>query len=131
MVDDDEIGGAHPGAGALVETFSAVAVCAGARGGVGVDHVPDVRARWRAEIVAEAGVGGVGPRGDALEFVVVGIGKETRAVGEGVAEARGAEIIRFADEHGGLEIGVAREVRRGLEEPAAEWKVAGLKLLLQ
>ena len=93
MVDDDEIGRAHAGPGSLVEAFSAVAVLARTRRGVGVDGVPHFGARRRPEIVAQSGAGGFGPFGDPLEFVVIGIGKKGRAISERVAQARRAQVV--------------------------------------
>ena len=131
VVDDDEIGRAHAGAGALIEALLGVAVFARAGGGVGVDGVPYLGTRGRADIVPEARVGLLRPVGDALQFIVVSIGKERRAIRERVAEARRAEVVGFADEHSGLEVGVAGEGRRGLEELPALREIARFQLFLQ
>ena len=102
-----------------------------ARGRVGVDGVPDLGAGRRAQIVAQAGIGGLGPAGDALQFVVVGVGEKTRAVGEGLGEAGRAEVVGFTEQDGGAEIGVAGEGGIRLEKAADERKVLGLELFLQ
>ena len=131
MVDDDEIGGAHAGPGALVKTFSAVAVLARTRRGVGVDGVPHLGTRRRPEIMAQSGSGRFGPLGDPLEFVVIGIPKKCRAISEGVAQARRAQVVRFPDEHGRLEFRVSGERGCRFKKSAALGEVARLELFLQ
>ena len=75
VVDDDDLRRAQPGPGALVMAFLVVAVLARAGGGVGVDRVPDFRARRRFQVVTQAGRGRFRPLGDALQFLVVGVGE--------------------------------------------------------
>ncbi len=66
VVDNDDLGRAQPGPGALVVAFLAVAMLARAGGGVGVDRVPDLGARRRLQVVPQAGGGFFRPFRDAL-----------------------------------------------------------------
>ena len=90
VIHDDHVGLGEAGAGALVETFFAIAVFAGASGGIGVHHFPDVGGNGRREFVAKAVAGRLGPGGDALEFAVFGRGEELVLVAQRGGEARGA-----------------------------------------
>jgi hypothetical protein len=47
-------------AGALIKTFLAVTVFARARGRIGVDGIPNLRARRRTQVVAQARLGALG-----------------------------------------------------------------------
>ena len=131
VVYDHDLRRAQPHPGALIVTFLRVAVFTRARRGVGVDGVPDLRTRRRFQVVPQAGGGGLGPLGDALQFCVVGVGEERRAVGECVAEPRRAEVIRFADEHRRSKVGVTGEGGVGFKNAPADRQVLRFDLLLQ
>ncbi|MCR6657148.1 MAG: hypothetical protein NVV63_15345 [Opitutus sp.] len=131
VVDDDDVRGAQTRASALIEAAIAIAVLARTRRGIGVDGVPDFRARRRTQLVTQSGIGRLGPRRDALQFIVVGIGKETRAISERVRETRRAQVIGFSDQHGRAEIGVGFERLARVEQTSADRKIFRLELFLQ
>ena len=98
MVDDYDLGFAHFGASALIVTGVGAAILAIAGGAFGIDHFPDVPVGGRVEFLAQAGFRQLGPAGDSLQLFEFVVGKEFGFVGNGVAEARGAEVVAFADE---------------------------------
>ena len=81
--------------------------------------------------MAQALGGLLRPGGDTLEFLLLGSRKELVAGLQGVREARGAEVVGFADEHGRLELRVGTERFDRLEQAPAERQVLRLDLLLQ
>lgn len=131
VIDDEDVSGIAALFCALVEAAVAIAVFFGAAGGVGGDGFPDLVGGRRFEFVAEAGVGEFGPLGDAEEFALFGMGEEVLFVVEGGGETRGAEVVGFADQYGGFEVGVAGELGGGFEEPAADREVFGFELFLE
>ena len=72
-----------------------------------------------------------GPGGDALEFLVVGRGKQFVAALEGVREPGGAKVVGLADQKGRLEFGVGAELVHRFEQTPAQRQVLGLDLFLQ
>ena len=79
----------------------------------------------------QAGLGGLGPFADALQFLVVGVGEQRAAVRQSVAQPGRAEVIRFADQHGRPKPGIGGEVGRGPEDFPANREILLLNLLLQ
>ena len=131
VVDDDQVGRADPGAGALVGAFLAVAVLARTAGGVGVDQLPDFGERRGVELMAQPLGGGLGPSGDTLQLLVLGGGEKLVFVAQGGGQTRGAQVVALADQHGGFERGVGLGFFGGGKHPAAQGQVFLVELFLE
>jgi len=131
VIDDDQVCLADLEQGFAVEAGFGRAVAAVAGGAVRVYPIPDFMERSGHQLLQEPCFGGLRPVGQSFEFRHLIVGKQFSFSLDRLSEAGSTQVISPAHQECCFEILIGMELRKLMEESAAEAQIVVKNLFLQ